>query len=63
LPIAPGTYDLVLYQFAIPGTSTGDALLAGPVRVTLSAGGIYGVLAANGATSTTGELFLFDDFP
>lgn len=57
--VPPGEYDLRLFQSASATPST----LAGPVRVTLAPGGIYGVIAADGASTTTAEMILIDDFP
>jgi hypothetical protein len=57
VPRAPGEYDLYLRQ---SGTST---IVYGPTRVTLASGGIYGVLAVNGADTATANVVLFDDFP
>lgn len=56
-PLAPGEYDLYLYQ---TGTTT---ILSGPTRFSVEAGGIYSVLAVDGPdTATVGVRFL-DDFP
>jgi hypothetical protein len=56
-PLAPGDYDLHIYQ---SGTAT---RLSGPTRFSVAAGGIYSVLAVDGAdTATVGVRFL-DDFP
>jgi hypothetical protein len=57
--VPAGEYDLRVFQSASATPST----LAGPVRVTLAGGGIYGVIATDGATTTTADLFLIDDFP
>jgi hypothetical protein len=57
LPLIPGTYDLVLQQ---NGTTT---VLAGPIRVTIAAGGLYGVLATNNANGVSADVTLLDDFP
>jgi hypothetical protein len=57
--VPPGDYDLRVFQSASATPST----LAGPVRVTLAGGGVYGVIATDGATTTTAEIFLIDDFP
>jgi hypothetical protein len=54
--IPPGDYDLALRQ------NVTTTLLAGPVRVTLAAGGIYGVMAINGASTSTADIVLLDDF-
>lgn len=57
LPIGPGEYDLFLRQFAA------TTVVAGPTRVSLVAGGIYGVLATDGPVTATAGMVLFDDFP
>jgi hypothetical protein len=57
VPRGPGEYDLYLRQ---SGTST---IVYGPTRLTLAAGGIYGVLAVNGPDASTADVVLFDDFP
>ncbi len=56
-PLAPGEYDLYLYQ---SGTAT---LLSGPTRFTAAAGGIYSVLAVDGADTATVDVRFLDDFP
>lgn len=56
-PLGPGEYDLYLRQ---SGTAT---LLFGPTRINVAAGGIYGVLAVDGADTATAGVRLFDDFP
>jgi hypothetical protein len=53
---APGSYELVLRE---NGTTN---LIAGPLPITLAAGGLYSVLATNGADATTANIVLFDDF-
>lgn len=57
VPRAPGEYDLYLRQSA---TTT---IVAGPTRLNLSAGGIYGILAVNGPDTATASVVLFDDVP
>jgi hypothetical protein len=57
VPLPAGTFDLYLRQFA------GSTILAGPIPVTLSNGGIYGVLAVDGPDTATAGVVLFDDFP
>lgn len=54
--VAPGDYDLVLRD------SVSAAILAGPLPVTLAAGGLYGVLAVNGPDAATARIELLDDF-
>jgi hypothetical protein len=54
----PAEYDVYLRQ-----SGTASTVLAGPVRVTVGAGGVYGVLATNGADATTATITLTDDFP
>ena len=56
IPAAPLEYDLYLRLF---GTST---IVAGPTRISLQSGGIYGVLAVDGPDTATAEVRLFDDF-
>jgi hypothetical protein len=56
VPAAPTEYDLYLRQY---GTAT---LVSGPTRISLAAGGIYGVLAIDGPDTATAEVRLFDDF-
>jgi hypothetical protein len=57
VPRAAGDYDLYLRQ------TGGSTIVYGPTRVTLAAGGIYGVLAVNGPDTATAGAVLFDDFP
>ncbi len=57
LPLAPGDYDLHLLQ---TGTAT---RLSGPTRISVAAGGIYGVLAVDGPDTATADVLLLDDFP
>ena len=57
LPLIPGTYDLILLQ---SGTTT---VVAGPIPITISAGGLYGVLATNNANGVSADVTLLDDFP
>jgi hypothetical protein len=57
LPLPPGDYDLYLRQFA------GLTILSGPTPISVSAGGIYGVLAIDGPDTATAGVVLFDDFP
>jgi hypothetical protein len=54
---APGEYEIVVLQ-----NGTG-ATLAGPIPVTLAAGGSYGALVTNGADTATVNVTLVDDFP
>jgi hypothetical protein len=50
------------YQLTVRNPSS-DAVLAGPIPVTLAAGGVYSVLATDHATNSNQvELTLFDDF-
>jgi len=53
----PGDYDLYLRNAA-----SGENLY-GPAPFTVAAGGIYGVLAVDGADSTTADARFLDDFP
>jgi hypothetical protein len=57
LPFAPGEYDLYLY---LANTAT---LLSGPTRISVDAGGIYGILSVDGPDTATAGLRFFDDFP
>jgi hypothetical protein len=57
LALGRGDYDLYLRQFA------GSTVIAGPLRVSIAAGGIYGVLATDGPDTATARMVLFDDFP
>jgi hypothetical protein len=54
--LLPGNYDLYTRETAT------NALLSGPTPLSLAAGGIYGVLALNGADTATTRIVLFDDF-
>jgi hypothetical protein len=38
-------------------------LLSGPTPISVLAGGIYGVLAVDGADTATAGVVLFDEFP
>jgi hypothetical protein len=55
--LPPGEYDLYLRQFF---TAT---VVSGPTRITLGAGGLYGVLAVDGPDTATADVILLDDFP
>jgi hypothetical protein len=44
----------------VTGTTT---VVAGPIPVTLADTGFYGVLITDGATGSTADLVLIDDFP
>ena len=56
VPLIPGSYELYLRQ-----TST-TTYFAGPIPITVAAGGIYGIAALNGADTATANVVLFDDF-
>ena len=56
LPLGRGDYDLYLRVL-------GGTVVAGPTRVSVAAGGIYGILATDGPNSSTAGIVLFDDFP
>lgn len=56
LPVPPGDYDLYL-QSALTG-----ALLSGATRISVAAGGVYSVMAINGADTSTAGLVLLDGF-
>ena len=51
-----GDYDLYLRQAGTINT------LMGPTRISVAAGGIYGVLAVDGPDTATAEAIFFDDF-
>ena len=51
-----GEYDLYLRQ---AGTTT---TLMGPTRISVAAGGLYGVLAVDGPDTATANAIFFDDF-
>jgi len=51
-----GDYDLYMHQVGTP------TILLGPTRITLAAGGIYGVLAVDGPDTATASAVYFDDF-
>ena len=51
-----GEYDLYMHQ---AGTTT---VVFGPTRITVAAGGIYGVLAVDGPDTATASAVYFDDF-
>jgi len=53
----PGDYDLYLLDGAT------NAKIHGPTRFTAAAGGVYGVLAVDGADTTTADALFHDDFP
>ena len=57
IPLGPGDYDLYFRQ------ATTTTVIAGPTPVSVVAGGIYGVLAADGPDTATAEMLLLDDFP
>jgi hypothetical protein len=57
IPLAPGEYDLYLYQ-----ADTAN-LLSGPTRFSVAAGGIYSVLAVDGPDTATAAVRFLDDFP
>jgi len=52
----PGDYDLYLYSTGTP------TMLLGPTRISVAAGGIYGVLAVDGPDTATANVRLLDDF-
>jgi hypothetical protein len=56
IEIIPETFELYLRDFVT------QAILAGPINVTLASRGIYGVLATNGDSSASANVTLFDDF-
>ena len=57
IPFPPGTYDLYLR----PSGST--TLAAGPLTFTVAGGGIYSMLAVNGADTASAGVVYLDDFP
>ena len=54
--VPPGDYDLYLRD------SVSLATLMGPMRLSVAASGIYGVLAVDGPDTATANAILFDDF-
>ena len=56
LPILPGDYELTVVDDATATT------IAGPVPITLEAGGFYGTMALDGASGAAVDLALIDDF-
>ena len=56
IPFAPGDYEVIFQETATATT------VAGPLPVTLDGGGIYGILAVDGATTSTADIVLIDDF-
>jgi hypothetical protein len=54
VPLPPGDYDLYL--------RTGLSYVAGPVEITLAAGGVYSAMAVNGPDSSSASLLLMDGF-
>jgi hypothetical protein len=55
--LEPGDYDLYLRQ------SFTANYYAGPIRLSLAAGGLYAVLAVDGPDTATANVRLLDDFP
>ena len=55
-PFPAGDYDIMLRQ---NGSTT---ILAGPIPVTLAAGGVYGIAAVDSAAGGSLDVVLFDDF-
>jgi len=55
-PLYPGEYDLYLLE------TTTRAILSGPTRISVAAGGIYGALAIDGPDTATANVRLLDDF-
>ena len=54
--LAPGDYEVTVQD------SVTDAILAGPVPITVAAEGIYGILLSNNADSVTVQVDYFYDF-
>jgi hypothetical protein len=54
--LTPGDYDLVLRDVET------EAIVAGPQTVTLTAAGVFGMLAIDGADAATAAIVLYDDF-
>jgi hypothetical protein len=52
----PGAYNLIVRD------ASSDAVIEGPVAVTLEGGNVYGVLAVDAVGGTTADVVLFDDF-
>ena len=57
LAIVPGTCDLLLRE------TTTNTVRAGPIPVTFTAGGLYGILVTNGPDTATASVVFFDDQP
>ncbi len=55
-PIAPATYDLVVRD------TTSGTIVAGPQSLTFDSTKFYTVLAVNGASSSSADVILLDDF-
>jgi hypothetical protein len=55
--LAPAEYDLYLYEY---GTLN---VVSGPTRISVAAGGLYGVLVVDGPDTATASVLLLDDFP
>jgi hypothetical protein len=58
IQLGAGDYDLYLRT-----VSATPAIVAGPTRITVAKGGIYGMLAVDGPDTATAGMVLFDDFP
>ena len=57
LYIEPDTYDLLFRETAT------NTVRAGPIRVNLASGGIYGVMTLNGPDTATATVVFLDDMP
>ena len=55
-PLPPGTYNLVLENLDTA------SVVAGPIPITINAGGVYGVLATNNPNGVSADVTLLDDF-
>jgi hypothetical protein len=53
----PGEYDLYVRQTLMP------TYFAGPIRISVAAGGLDGALAVDGPDTATVNVLLLDDFP
>ena len=54
--ILPDSYELVIRD------SVTQTTVSGPQTITLGVGGVYGILAVDGADATTADVVLLDDF-
>jgi hypothetical protein len=57
--LPPDSYDL---YFRDASTVDTNAIVAGPIPITLASSGVYSILLTNGADTTKVDVTLFDDF-